>query len=92
MDERVIVCNPKILGGVPVFAGTTVPVQTLIEYWKGGLPLYEFLIDFPTVKKWQAKQMLDWFNKVKGSGKDVPTELQGLQQDSTRSSSKLSSH
>jgi uncharacterized protein (DUF433 family) len=79
MDHRVISCNPKVLEGVPVFAGTAVPVQTLVDYWNGGLPLYEFLLDFPAVQKWQARQVLDWISIVKSSGKDVPTELHAIQ-------------
>jgi len=80
MDHRVIACNPKVLGGVPVFAGTAVPVQTLIDYWEGGLPVYEFLIDFPAVKKWQAHQVLDWLARIKSSGKHAATELEAIQQ------------
>ena len=80
MDHRVVSCNPKILDGVPVFAGTAVPVQTLIDYWRGGLPLYEFLLDFPAVQKWQARQVLEWVAAMKDSGKDVPTELRVIQQ------------
>jgi len=80
MDHRVVSSNPKVQGGIPVFAGTAVPVQTLIDYWHGGLPLYEFLLDFPAVKKWQARQVLEWIAAVKNSGKDLPTELHAIQQ------------
>jgi len=38
-----------ILGGTPVFVGTRVPVQALIDYIEGGHSLKEFLDDFPTV-------------------------------------------
>jgi len=61
-----------------VFTGTAVPVQTLIDYWEGGLPLYEFLLDFPAVQKWQAKEVLDWFAALKKSGKQPRTELKAL--------------
>jgi uncharacterized protein (DUF433 family) len=79
MDPAVLTSDPKILDGVPVFTGTTVPVRTLIDYWEGGLPLYEFLLDFPAVTKWQAKQVLDWFAGIKKSGKSPKTELEALQ-------------
>ena len=46
--------DPDILGGVPVFVGTRVPLQTLIDYLGGGQPLDEFLEDFPTVSRDQA--------------------------------------
>jgi uncharacterized protein (DUF433 family) len=47
-------CDPEIMGGVPVFVGTRVPVQALWDYLGHGRPLQEFLEDFPTVKREQA--------------------------------------
>ena len=46
--------SPDILGGTPVFRGTRVPVQTLIDYLEAGDRLEEFLDDFPTVSREQA--------------------------------------
>jgi hypothetical protein len=43
----VIVKNPDILGGTPVFRGTRVPIQTLFDYLEGGETLEDFLEDFP---------------------------------------------
>jgi uncharacterized protein (DUF433 family) len=45
----VVHSEPDILGGTPVFVGTRVPVQALIDYIEGGHSLNEFLDDFPTV-------------------------------------------
>jgi len=50
----VIHTDPDILGGVPVFVGTRVPVCTLLDYLAAGDPLEEFLDDFPTVSREQA--------------------------------------
>ena len=50
----VVQSDPDILGGTPVFAGTRVPVQTLVEDLGAGEPLGEFLEDFPTVTREQA--------------------------------------
>lgn len=50
--------DPEILGGEPVFRGTRVPVQALIDYLGGGQPLTEFLEDFPTVRRELAVQAL----------------------------------
>ena len=50
----VIHTDPDILGGVPVFVGTRVPVRTLLEYLAAGDPLEEFLDHFPTVSREQA--------------------------------------
>jgi len=43
--------DPDILGGTPVFLGTRVPFQALLDYLEGGQTLDEFLDDFPTVSK-----------------------------------------
>ncbi len=50
----VVHCDPDILGGTPVFVGTRVPLNALIDYLAGGDPLGEFLEDFPTVTRDQA--------------------------------------
>ena len=50
----VIHTDPDILGGVPVFVGTRVPVRTLLDYLAAGDPLDEFLDHFPTVSREQA--------------------------------------
>ncbi len=50
----VIHSDPDIMGGVPVFVGTRVPLRTLLDYLCGGEPLAEFLDDFPSVSREQA--------------------------------------
>lgn len=50
----VVQCHPDILGGTPVFAGTRVPVRTLLDYLEGGDSLSDFLEDFPSVSRDQA--------------------------------------
>jgi len=57
--EQVIHTDPEILGGTPVFGGTRVPVQALIDYLEGGHPLADFLDDFPTVSREQAIAALE---------------------------------
>ena len=57
--EQVIHTDPDILGGTPVFVGTRVPVQALIDYIEGGHPLADFLDDFPTVSREQAIAALE---------------------------------
>ena len=47
----IIVKDQEILGGTPVFRGTRVPFQALLDYPEGGQTLDEFLDDFPTVTK-----------------------------------------
>ena len=46
--------DPEILGGTPVFQGTRVPVQNLLDYLAAGRPLDDFLEGFPGVSREQA--------------------------------------
>jgi uncharacterized protein (DUF433 family) len=55
----IIVKDQDILGGTPVFQGTRVPFQALLEYLEGGQTLDEFLDDFPTVTKQAAVAALE---------------------------------
>jgi uncharacterized protein (DUF433 family) len=52
--DPVIHAHPDILGGTPVFIGTRVPFQALLDYIEGGHPLADFLADFPSVTREQA--------------------------------------
>jgi uncharacterized protein (DUF433 family) len=56
---NVIVKNRDILGGVPVFRGTRVPVQALFDYLEGGETLEDFLQGFPTVTRESAIAALE---------------------------------
>lgn len=58
-NSTVIQVDPEILSGTPVFAGTCVPVETLLAYLERGRPLAEFLADFPTVTEQQAVAALE---------------------------------
>jgi uncharacterized protein (DUF433 family) len=51
--------SPDRLSGAAVFAGTRVPVQTLMEYLEGGEPLDAFLADFPSVTREHAVAVLE---------------------------------
>ena len=60
--ETFIESSKNVLGSTPVFKGTRVPVKTLMDYLQGGDTLDDFLRDFPTVKRDQARQA---FNAAK---------------------------
>jgi uncharacterized protein (DUF433 family) len=62
--QTVISRSPDVMSGAPVFAGTRVPVQSLIDYLAGGHSLEEFLDDFPTVRREQAVELLRRLNKT----------------------------
>jgi uncharacterized protein (DUF433 family) len=53
-SNHVVERSPDILGGAPVFAGTRVPIQALIDYLAAGDRLDDFLEGFPTVSREQA--------------------------------------
>ena len=57
MAQSLITKNENILGGIPVFTGTRVPVKTLFDYLKANHLLDDFLDDFPTVARDQAQQV-----------------------------------
>jgi uncharacterized protein (DUF433 family) len=57
--EPVIVRDPEILSGMPVFAGTRVPARNLIDYLEHGRSVEEFLDDFPTVRREQVIAALE---------------------------------
>lgn len=66
--QKIIHSDPEILGGTPVFVGTRVPVQALIDYLKAGRSLDEFLDDFPSVTREQAVTVLEEAKQVLVSG------------------------
>ena len=56
--QGLVISNPGILGGVPVFRGTRLPVQTLFDYLAAGLSLDYFLETFEAVTREQAQAVL----------------------------------
>jgi len=59
LPTPLITSSPERLGGTPVFAGTRVPVPTLIEYLEAGHPLDQFLEEFPAVSRAHAVAVLE---------------------------------
>ena len=51
VSENVIIKDPNILGGEPVFRGTRVPFKVLIDYLEGGDTLDQFLEEYPSVSR-----------------------------------------
>lgn len=56
---KVIVSNPEVMSGTPVFAGTRVPVEAMIDYLKAGDTLEDFLDQFPSVSRDRAVAALE---------------------------------
>lgn len=59
MKSAVISRSPDVMGGTPVFAGTRVPVQTLLDYLEAGESIDEFLAGFPSVTRTQVIDFLE---------------------------------
>ena len=59
LPSPLITRSPDIMSGAVVFAGTRVPVQTLMDYLEEDGRLEEFLEDFPTVSREHAIQVLE---------------------------------
>ena len=57
--DNVIAQDPEILSGEPVFRGTRVPFQTLLDYLEGGETLDDFLKQFPGVQRESAIAVLE---------------------------------
>ena len=64
LPTPLITSDPERLGGTPVFAGTRVPVHTLIDYVEAGHPLDQFLDDFPSVTREHAIAVLELAKKA----------------------------
>lgn len=64
----VVHSDPEILGGVPVFVGTRVPVRVLFEYLAAGDSLDKFLDAFPSVARDQAIAALELSEDLLESG------------------------
>ena len=62
MEKSLLTCSPDVMGGTPVFSGTRVPVQTLLDYLEGGDAIDDFLEGFPTVNR---EQVIAFFEEAK---------------------------
>lgn len=64
LDQKLIISDPEIMGGTPVFKGTRVPVKYLLDWLGGGYALAEFLDNYPSVSQEQAEAVIklanDW--------------------------------
>jgi uncharacterized protein (DUF433 family) len=58
-NSPIVSTSPNIMGGTPVFAGTRVPIQTLLDYLKAGESIDDFLDGFPTVSREQVIALLE---------------------------------
>lgn len=59
MKQPVVSRDPDVMGGAPVFRGTRVPVQTLLDYLEAGDTIDDFLEGFPSVTREQVIAFLE---------------------------------
>ncbi len=59
MNSKLISSSPDILSGTPVFTGTRVPIQALLDYLEAGESINDFLEGFPTVSREQVIAFLE---------------------------------
>jgi uncharacterized protein (DUF433 family) len=59
MSHPVVSRDPEVMGGAPVFSGTRVPVQTLLDYIEAGETIDNFLEGFPSVTRKQVIAFLE---------------------------------
>jgi uncharacterized protein (DUF433 family) len=57
--DEIVMISPEIMSGMPVFYGTRVPIQNLLDYLKAGDSIDDFLDGFPTVSREQVIAFLD---------------------------------
>jgi uncharacterized protein (DUF433 family) len=57
-----IIIDPEVVSGTPVFRDTRVPVEALLANLEDGMSLDEFLDNYPSVKREQAVQVLEFLN------------------------------
>ena len=57
--QGVVHSDPEIMGGTPVFVGTRVPLQNLIDYLEGGESIEDFLDGFPSVQRAQVIAVIE---------------------------------
>ena len=63
--------SPRVMSGAPVFRGTRVPIQTLLDHLEGGDSLEVFLDSFPTVSREQAVRFLELAGDAALAGLDA---------------------
>ncbi len=64
--RQVVQVSPNVMSGTPVFKGTRVPVQALLDHLEAGDNLNVFLEDFPSVTRQQA---IDFLKSMSRSGR-----------------------
>lgn len=62
-NSPIVSTSPEIMSGTPVFTGTRVPAQTLLDYLKAGESIDDFLDGFPTVSREQVIALLEELGK-----------------------------
>ncbi len=62
-DSSTVSVSHEVMGGTPVFRGTRVPIETLLDYLKAGESIDDFLDGFPSVSREQVIDLLEEIGK-----------------------------
>lgn len=84
MDKPVIRISKDIVSGTPVFYGTRVPVQSLIDWLVSGDTIDDWLDNFPSVKREQAVRFLNTAAQAAIAVAMLVQEQEGVDEDTTR--------
>jgi len=79
MSQPIVTIDPEVMGGTPVFAGTRVPVRSLIDYLEGGETIDGFLEGFPSVSREQVIAFLEAASRqIVAAALDLPARNSSL--------------
>jgi uncharacterized protein (DUF433 family) len=71
MEQPVVSRYPEVMGGIPVFCSTRVPVQTLLDYLEAGESIDDFLAGFPSVTRQQVIAFLEQARRIASSNQST---------------------
>ena len=70
--KNTITCNPKILGGKPIIAGTRMSVEVILEFLAGGMEIKEILTEFPFLTREQIRAAINFAAQKVGREEHYP--------------------
>nr|VFK79384.1 MAG: Protein of unknown function (DUF433) [Candidatus Kentron sp. SD] len=65
MRESVISIDPEVMGGIPVFRDTRIPIRTFVDYMGGDDDIREFFDNFPGVSREQIIRLIEELDELK---------------------------
>ncbi len=63
-----VVCDPSVMGGMPVVRGTRVPAETILAYLRAGHTKREIFEDYPSLPIDGIDAVVAWAEETYGPG------------------------